>query len=212
MVVVAIVLLAVIVLGFGGGLPRLLGRDDETADTPVRLLTPAVPVGRPTEGGTGQATSSALPSSAATSTASVPPVMTERPSPAVIAAADRTASSWARTFYTRDPTAETYEQLVTKVDDLLTPEVAASFRAAGDPTYEALRADDGRSTVATVRVNAPGPGIAPVDTPTRISRLVTVVIDVTGKRPDRITLPQLVTLTPQGGEWVISDVNGGIGP
>lgn len=138
--------------------------------------------------------------------------MTERPSPAVIAAADRTASSWARTFYTRNPATETYEQLLAKVDDLLSSEVADSFRSAGDPTYEALRTDGGASTVATVQVNAPGPGIAPVDTPTRISRLVTVVIDVTGKRPDRITLPQLVTLISQDDRWVISDVNGGIGP
>ena len=55
-------------------------------------------------------------------------------------------------------------------------------------------------------------GSAPVDTPTRISRLVTVTIDITGKHPDRIVLPLVVTLVPEGNVWVISDLNGGSGP
>jgi hypothetical protein len=51
-----------------------------------------------------------------------------------------------------------------------------------------------------------------VDTPSRITRLVTVTIDTTGKGARRFTLPLLVTVIPQDGRWVISAVNGGTGP
>jgi hypothetical protein len=66
--------------------------------------------------------------------------------------------------------------------------------------------------VASVKVEAPRPDSAPVDTPSRISRLVSITIDVTGKRANRIVLPLLITLVPEGASWVISDLNGGSGP
>ena len=47
--------------------------------------------------------------------------------------------AWARAFYTRDPAAETYAALVAKCAKYMTPEVASSFTAAGDPTYDALK-------------------------------------------------------------------------
>ena len=69
----------------------------------------------------------------------------------------------------------------------------------GDSTYDALKSDGGKSTVTAVKVEKmPKPDSAPVDTPTRISRLVSVTIDVTGKRPNRMVLPLLITLIPQG--------------
>jgi hypothetical protein len=37
-------------------------------------------------------------------------------------------------------------------------------------------------------------------------------VDISGKRPDVVTLPLVVTLVPQGSKWVISNVNGGSGP
>jgi hypothetical protein len=209
-VIVAIVLLAIIVFGFGFGLPRLFGGDDKGA-APLRLLTPEAPLEVPTSGQTHQTDpsgSSSLPSS----DISAPPVVTERPSSSAIASATQVADGWARGFYTRNPAAETYDQLLAKVQRLMTTEVVEDLAAAGDPTYEALLADRGTSTVVAVQVSAPRPGAAPVDTPTRISRLVTVTINVTGNRPDRITLPQLLTLNSQDGQWVISDVNGGVGP
>jgi hypothetical protein len=208
-VVVAVVILAIVVLGIGGGLPRIL-RGEKPESRNVGLLTPSLPPGQPdTTGQPGGTTPSVL---SPTSTSSIPPVLTERPSASATTAASDVTTSWARAFYTRDPTVETYDELVAKTAQFMTAEVASSFVAAGDSTYDALKADRGKSTIVSVAVAAPRPDSAPVDTPTRISRLVTVTIDVSGKQPGRITLPLVVTLTPQGSQWVISDVNGGSGP
>ena len=126
--------------------------------------------------------------------------------------ASHVTNEWAHAFYTRTPAKESYEQLVTRVGKYMTSEVAESLIASGDPTYEALRIDGGNSAVVAAPATAPRAGSAPVDTPTRISRLVTVVITVTGQRPDQFTLPLLVTLIPLDGQWVISEINGGVGP
>jgi hypothetical protein len=121
--------------------------------------------------------------------------------------------AWARAFYTRDPAAETYSALVAKCAKYMTPDVASSFTAAGDPTYEALKNDGGKSTVLGAPVSAPQPNAeAPVDTPDRITRFVKVTINVTGKHAQRFDLPLLITLANQDGQWVVSDVSGGTGP
>ncbi|MFC0622898.1 hypothetical protein [Kribbella deserti] len=208
-VIVAVVLLAVVILGLGGGLPKLLGRGNDQ-QAPVGLLTPSAPVdltepsAEPTQAATATPTSSP--------TLSVPPILTERPSAQATTVASHVTNLWAHTFYTRNPVAETYAQLVGKVEPYVTAEVAESLVTGGDPTYDSLRLDGGKSSVISAPVTAPRPGSAPVDTPTRISRLVTVTIDITGKNPDRIKLPLLVTLIPQEGKWVISEINGGTGP
>jgi hypothetical protein len=119
---------------------------------------------------------------------------------------------WARAFYTRDPSAESYADLVAKTGPYITDEVGESLIEAGDSTYEALKTDGGTSTVAGVTVTAPRLDSAPVDTPTRISRLVNITIEITGKRPNRIQLPLVVTMIPEGAAWVVSDLNGGAGP
>jgi hypothetical protein len=209
-VIVAVAILAIIVLGIGGGLPRLL-RGEEPGSREVGLLTPSLPPSRPsTTDRTVESSSQSIASP--TSPPTAPPVLTERPSAAATTAASDAALNWARTFYTRDPASETYDQLVARTAQFTTPEVAESFTAAGDSTYEALKADGGRSTVISAPVAAPQSDSAPVDTPTRISRLVTVTIDISGKQPDVVTLPLVVTLVPQGSKWVISNVNGGSGP
>ena len=64
-----------------------------------------------------------------------------------------------------------------------------SLQTEGHSTYDALKSDGGKFTVTAVKSEMPKPDSAPVDTPTRISRLVTVTIDVTGKRPNRMVLP-----------------------
>ncbi|MGC4941946.1 hypothetical protein [Kribbella sp. DT2] len=210
-VVVAIVILAIIVLGFGGGLSRLLGRDDPQEGQDVGMLAPSPQPERPAATGSP---SPGTPSEVLTPSNSVstPPVLTERPSAVATAAATDVVTSWARTFYTRDPSAEAYADLVTRTEPYITDEVGESLTEAGDSTYEALRTDGGKSTVADVVVTPPRPDSAPVDTPTRISRLVTITIDITGKRPSRIQLPLVITTIPEGATWVISDVNGGAGP
>jgi hypothetical protein len=209
-VIVAVVILAIVVLGLGGGLPRLLGRD-EPSGKDVGLLTPSAPAPQPTSASSSVQTS---PSDTLTPSSSIttPPVLTERPSAVATAAAVDVASQWARTFYTRDPSAESYADLVAKTGPFISDEVGESLTAAGDSTYEALKADGGKSRVESVTVGAPRPESAPVDTPTRISRLLTITIDVTGKRPNRIVLPLVVTLVPEGSVWVVSDLNGGAGP
>ncbi len=115
-------------------------------------------------------------------------------------------------FYARDPSSETYANLIDKTAAYITSELGESLQSEGDSTYDALKSDGGKSTVAAVKVEMPKPDSAPVDTPTRISRLVSVTIDVTGKRPNRMVLPLLITLVPEGTSWVISDLNGGTGP
>ncbi len=209
-VIVAVIILAIVVLGLGGGLPRLLG-GDEPAGKEVGLLTPSLP---PEQVGSSAEPTPTAPATtlAPTSSISTPPVLTERPSALATAAAADVITKWARMFYTRDPGAETYTDLVNKTGEFITGEVGDSLVAAGDTTYDALKSDGGKSTVATVAVTLPMPDSAPVDTPTRISRLVTVTIDITGKHPDRIVLPLVVTLVPEGNVWVISDLNGGSGP
>lgn len=208
-VVVAVVILAIVVLGLGGGLPRLLGKDEPSGQD-VGLLTPSAPPDRSEPASPPGTTSSGTLSPG--TRVSTPPVLTEKPSgPAASAAAD-VATKWARAFYTRDPSAETYADLVTKVDPYITDEVSDSLTAAGDSTYDALKADGGKSTVVSVAVDLPRPDSAPVDTPNRISRLLTIIIDVTGKTPDRIVLPLVITLVPEGAVWVVSDLNGGAGP
>ncbi|GAB3818384.1 hypothetical protein [Kribbella italica] len=209
-VIVVVVILAIIVLGFGGGLPRLLGRDD-SPEQDVGLLAPSPQPERPAPTGDP---SQNTPSAVLTPSTSVstPPILTERPSAVATSAATDVIAVWARTFYTRDPSAESYADLVTKTGPYITNEVGESLTEAGDSTYEALKTDGGKSTVADVTVTAPRPDSAPVDTPTRISRLVTITIDITGKRPNRIQLPLVVTMIPEGAVWVVSDLNGGAGP
>ncbi|WP_133977132.1 hypothetical protein [Kribbella voronezhensis] len=128
------------------------------------------------------------------------------------AKASEVVGAWAREFYTRDPAAEAYAALVARCAKYTTPEVAASFSSAGDPTYEALKNDGGKSTVLAALVSAPQPDAAPVDTPTRITRFVKVTINVTGKGAQRFDLPLLITLVSQNNQWLISDVSGGTGP
>jgi hypothetical protein len=208
-VIVAIVILAIVVLGLGGGLPRLLG-GDEPAGKEVGLLTPSLPPEQPAPGGSTESTPS--PTLTASATNSTPPVLTERPSALATTAAVEVATKWARSFYTRDPAAESYQDLVARTRPFITDEVGQSLISEGDSTYDALKTDGGKSSVVSVTAAAPQADSAPVDTPTRISRLVTVTIDITGKHPDRIVVPLVVTLVPQGTVWVVSDLNGGSGP
>ncbi|TWD83084.1 hypothetical protein FB561_4239 [Kribbella amoyensis] len=207
-IVVVVIILAIVVLGLGGGLPRILG-GDESSGEPIGLLTPTA---GPTQPGATVTTTEQSPTSAPSATNSTPPILTERPPAASAAATDEVVKSWARTFYTRDPAAEAYADLVGKTAPYVTDEVAESLIAAGDTTYEALKTSSGKSAVAAITVTPPRPESAPVDTPTRISRLVNITIDVTGNEPRRIQLPLLVTLVPEGSTWVISDMNGGAGP
>ncbi|MFI5731092.1 hypothetical protein ACIA49_13295 [Kribbella sp. NPDC051587] len=207
-VIVAIVILAVVILGLGGGLPRLL-RGDEPSGGNVGLLTP--PVG-PGASSVAPPQSTPTPLSPSTLTNSTPPILTERPPASAGASAEETVNAWARLFYQRDPSTETYTNLIDKTAPYITTELGDSLLAEGDSTYDALKADGGKSTVVSVQIGSPRPDTAPVDTPTRISRLVSITIDITGKRSNRIVLPLLITLVPEGTKWVISDLNGGTGP
>jgi hypothetical protein len=209
-VIVAVVILAIVVLGLGGGLPRLLGRDEPSGPN-VGLLSPSAQPPQPSSSISSQQSS---PSDTLTpsSVLSTPPVLTERPSALATTAAADVATRWARTFYTRTPSDESYADLVAKTGPYISDEVGDSLIATGDSTYEALKADGGKSSVVSLTVGVPRPDSAPVDTPTRISRLLTITIDVTGKQPSRIVLPLVVTLVPEGTVWVVSDLNGGAGP
>jgi hypothetical protein len=102
--------------------------------------------------------------------------------------------------------------LVTRAAEFTTPELADSFSAAGDATYDALKADGGVSKVLSVAVAAPRPDTAPVDTPTRITKLVTVNIATTGKHASQFAVPLLVTVASDDNRWLVSSVDGGTGP
>jgi hypothetical protein len=210
-IVALVVVLAIIILGLGGGLPRLLGRESPGDGAPVGLLTPGRSVVLPT------APSNTQPGQESpqvtTPTLTTPPPQTQRPSAESTALATDVVGAWARVFYTRDPAVESYSALVAKSAKYMTPEVASSFTSAGDPTYEALKKDGGKSAVISAPVSAPPANAeAPVDTPARITRFVKVTIDVTGKNAQRFDVPLLVTLMNQNSQWVISDVSGGTGP
>jgi hypothetical protein len=90
--------------------------------------------------------------------------------------------------------------------------LAANFSDAGDSTYEALKATGGSSRVVSVTVATPRPDTAPVDTPTRITRLVTVKVATTGTQAAQFDIPLLVTVVPEGSRWLVSAVDGGTGP
>jgi hypothetical protein len=210
-IVALVVVLAIVILGLGGGLPRLLGRESSGDGAPVGLLTPGRSVVLPT------APSNTQPGQespqATTPTLTTPPPQTQRPSAESTALATDVVGAWSRAFYTRDPAAESYSALVAKCAKYMTPEIASSFTSAGDPTYDALKKDGGKSTVISAPVSAPPANAeAPVDTPARITRFVKVTIDVTGKNAQRFDVPLLVTLVNQNSQWVISDVSGGTGP
>lgn len=207
--IAVVLLLAIIVLGLGGGLQRLLN-GDEPASEPVAGQTTNVdqPTDQPTE---PDSPTSSGPSSVSPSPVGSLPIATERPPANALAAANQVVASWAKVFYTRTPALETYADLVERAAQYTTDQVATSFTAAGDTTYEALAADGGRSRVISAPVTAPRPGTAPVDTPARITRLVTISIDVTGKRAGRLVVPLLVTVGLDDDRWVISDVTGGTG-
>jgi hypothetical protein len=207
-VIAVIILLAIIVLGVGGGLPRLLkgGSEDQG---PVGLLTPAAPgtnVPQPTQ------TATSAEGSNGTSPETTPPIETQRPGAAETASANDMAKKWANLFYTRSPATETYQQLVDRAAQFTTSELAASFSSAGDATYDVLSAGGGVSKVLSVSVVPPRPDTAPVDTPTRITRLVTVKVATTGKGAGQFEIPLLVTVIPEGDRWVVSAVDGGTGP
>jgi hypothetical protein len=210
-IVALVILLAIVILGLGGGLPRLLGRESSDGGAPIGLLTPGRSVVLPTAPSNPQPAPGS--SEVSTPTLTIPPPQTQRPSAEAIALATDVVGAWARAFYTRDPAAETYQALVSKCAKYMTPEVASSFTSAGDPTYDALKNDGGKSTVLRAPVSAPPANAeAPVDTPARITRFVKVTIDVTGKNAQRFDVPLLVTLVNQDNQWVISDVSGGTGP
>lgn len=216
-VVVAIVFLVIVVLGFGAALPRLL-HGDQAERAPIGLLTPAPPPGTAaTVPGSSDRSASTAPeqtpsaTASASPTAPVPPPATQRASAAQVAAAGRIAGLWARSFYSRNPARATYTQLVERAGRYTTREVADSFIAAGDSTYTALRSAKGTSRVLAAPVTPPRAGTAPVDTPNRITRVITAKIQVTGAKPVLLSLPLLVTLVPRETSWVISDVNGGTG-
>ncbi len=210
-IVALVVLLAIVILGLGGGLPRLLGGESSDDGAPVGLLTPGRTVALPTPPPNTQP--SEENSQPATPTLTTPPPQTQRPSAESTAQATDVVGAWARAFYTRNPAAETYSALVAKCAKYMTPEIASSFTAAGDPTYDALKKDGGKSTVISWPVSSPPSNAeAPVDTPARITRFVKVTIDVTGKNAQRFDVPLLVTLVNQNATWVISDVSGGTGP
>jgi len=210
-IVALVVVLAIIILGLGGGLPRLLGRESSDDGAPVGLLTPGRSVVLPTAPANTQPEGES--SQASTPTLTTPPPQTQRPSAESTALATDVVGAWARAFYTRDPAAETYSALVSKCAKYMTPEIASSFTSAGDPTYDALKKDGGKSTVISAPVSAPPANAeAPVDTPARITRFVKITIDVTGKNAQRFDVPLLVTLVNQNSQWVISEVSGGTGP
>ncbi|MFF1820454.1 hypothetical protein ACFVWG_24330 [Kribbella sp. NPDC058245] len=207
-VIAVIVLLAILVLGIGGGLPRLLNGGSKERE-PVGLLTPnGAGTQLPLEPSQTSATSQGTTSSALTT----PPPVTERPGAQQTAAADEVSRSWANVFYARTPVTETYGQLVDRAEQYTTSELAATFSSAGDATYDALKADGGVSRVVSVNVAAPRPDTAPVDTPNRITRLVTVKVATTGKRAAQFDIPLLVTVVPEGNRWLVSAVDGGTGP
>jgi len=205
-VLVVVLLLGIIILGIGGGLPKIVGGSE--TKQPVGLLTPADPLPLPTVGRTAAPGSSA-PIGGADST---PPPQTVRPSPSATMSATDVVGQWARKFYTRNPAAQSYDELVDASAEYMTAELAASFVAQGDSTYEALKAEGGTSKVASATVTAPKAGTAPTDTTGRISRFLNVVIDISGTKPQRITVPLLITVVLQDNTWVISDVDGGTGP
>jgi len=206
-VIAVVILLAIIVLGVGGGLPRLFGR--ESGQEPVGLLTPTAPLvsvpgsPQPTVSETVGVPSDSL---------STPPPQTQRPGAEATVAADTTARGWANLFYKRTPATETYDQLVDRAAQFTTIELAESFARAGDSTYDALRTAGGSSRVMSVAVAAPRPDTAPIDTPTRITRLVTVKVQTTGKGSGTFDVPLLVTVVRDGEKWLISAVDGGTGP
>jgi hypothetical protein len=206
-----VVLLAIVILGLGGGLPRLLGGESSDDGAPVGLLTPGREVVLPTPPPNTQPGEEN--SQPATPTLTTPPPQTQRPSAESTALATDVVGAWARAFYTRNPAVESYSALVAKSAKYMTPEIASSFTAAGDPTYDALKKDGGKSTVISWPVSSPPANAeAPVDTPARITRFVKVTIDVTGKNAQRFDVPLLVTLVNQNATWVIGDVSGGTGP
>jgi len=208
-IVALVVIVAIVILGLGGGLPRLFGGKNSDDGAPISLLTPGQSVVLPT----APANSSQPTASTSTSQLTVPPPQTQRPSGGAVASADQVVAAWAKAFYTRDPGTETYAALVAKCAQYTTPEVASSFGSAGDPTYDALKRDGGKSTVIAAPVSPPPANAeAPVDTPERITRFVKVTIDVTGKNAQRFDVPLLITLTPQNNQWLVSDVSGGTGP
>ncbi|MFG1905117.1 hypothetical protein [Kribbella sp. NPDC048928] len=206
-VLVVVVLLVIIILGIGGGLPRLLGREEATG-SPVGILTPAGPLPLPTS---VDSTPLPTPSASETRDTTPPPVMLQ-PNPSATASANDVVGRWAKQFYTRTPGTRTYADFVEDAAQYMTSDLVTSFIAQGDSTYEALKAQKGSSRVFSATVGAPKPNSAPVDTAGRISRFVTVVVDITGSKPGRITVPLLVTVVAQGNGWVISDVDGGTGP
>jgi len=206
-VIAVIIILAVVVLGVGGGLPRLFGSKGEQG--PSGILTP------------GEAASNApeAPVTTAPETTpsnpvplSTPPPQTQRPAAQATAAADQATRNWANLFYKRTPATETYAQLVERAAQFTTRELADSFTASGDATYDALRASGGTSKVLSVAVTKPRPDTAPVDTPTRITRLVNVNVETTGKDAGQFAVPLLVTVVPEGARWLVSAVDGGTGP
>ena len=204
--IAVIVILAILVLGIGGGLPRLLNRGSEDRG-PAVVLTPAAPgseAPQPT-----QTSPTQQPEATGLTT---PPPVTERPGASQTATANGAARNWANVFYTRTPANETYDQLVGRATQYMTSELATTFTSAGDATYDALKADGGSSRVVSVNVTAPRPDTAPVDTPTRITRLVTVKVSTTGKRAAQFDVPLLVTVVPDGTRWLVSAVDGGTGP
>ncbi len=207
-VLVLVVLLVVAVVGLGGGLPKILGGGGQ-AEQPIGLLTPEDRLPLPTD---GQTSGTGPPSSAPSAAETTPPPVTVTPNPAATLAANDIIDQWAKQFYTRSPATRTYSDFVNDAARYMTEDLAASFTAQGDSTYEALKAQGGVSKVVSVKISAPKPGTAPADTNGRISRVVRIVIDVTGANPAQITLPLLITLLMQGNAWVLSDVDGGTGP
>ncbi|KOU89136.1 hypothetical protein ADK90_34795 [Streptomyces sp. XY413] len=130
------------------------------------------------------------------------------PSPAGLDNPDRVAERFARDYLTRNPPQDqTHKAVVERVRPLLAPALTANLSEHTDPAWDKLVSQGGISTVRSVAVTPSGKDL-PGDSPLRVWRRATTVVDVDGYTDYSETTVLQLELMTSGGQWHITRILG----
>ncbi|MEU6467492.1 hypothetical protein [Streptomyces sp. NPDC046976] len=195
----AAVIVVAVILGLGVGSrylwPGLLGGGHHAGTRVTATATPTTNV---------QDDKSSTEPSATTGTPSSSPS-----APVDLTKPDHVAEEAVRLYLTRNPPVDRdHTASVTRAAPYLTPSLAENLADQDDASWNKLVSTGGVATVRTVTVGPAAAGL-PVDTPLRVWRKTTAVVDVEGytKYTEKKTL-QVELTTGDGHEWRVSRVLG----
>ncbi|MGC5401905.1 hypothetical protein ACPXCP_39965 [Streptomyces sp. DT20] len=128
------------------------------------------------------------------------------PGPVDMTDPDTVAEAAIRHYLTRNPPVDgDHTASVRRAEPYLTRSLALNLTASSDPAYGRLVSRGGVATVGKVTVRPAGNSL-PVDTPLRVWRTVTAIVDVTGYEHYSETVTVRTEAISTGTEWRVSRI------